>query len=245
MLKVYLKIVGDPKRATVEQIKDYILSLNSNSSQRQCKGALQHFYQHVLGQPQKVKRVPYAPKRQALPKVLSIKQVRQVVICTRNLKHKTLLSLSYCAALRVSELCSIQLQDINWHDKQLRINQGKGRKDRIIPINDKMLQLLSHYIDQYQPNSYLFAGQFGGAYSAASAQKVLKYAAKAAGLHMQPTIHTLRHSRATHLLDGGLDIHFVSQLLGHAKLETTQIYLHMSKRSMAAHMALAEKNLAA
>lgn len=245
LLGPFINEFGSPARCSVEQLKQYILKRKCVRTQKQIRAMLIHLYKRVLKQPEKMLSIPNPKQPQVLPKVLSVKEIRRIVKCTNNYKHLALLSVSYCCALRVSELCNIKLQHICFETNSLLVKAGKGRKDRIIPFNEKLAVLLKNYIAKYKCSNYLFEGQFGDAYTPTSAQKVLQAAAAKAAIRFKPTIHTLRHCRATHLLNGKLDIHILSQLLGHSKLETTQVYLHLSRRQMADHILAAEQRLVA
>lgn len=190
LLGPFLKRYSSPGRCSTEQLKQYMLSNKCVRTQKQIRAMLIHLYKRVLKQPNKMATIPNPKQPKVLPKVLSVKEIRRIVKCTNNYKHLALLSVSYCCALRVSELCNIKLQHICFETNSLLVKAGKGRKDRIIPFNEKLAAIINTYIAKYKCTQYLFEGQFGGAYSATSAQKVLQAAARKAKIRFKPTIHT-------------------------------------------------------
>lgn len=163
-----------------------------------------------------------------LPVVLSMPEVERILLMTRNLKHKALLSLIYSAGLRIGEALALTAADIDSDRMLIYVRQAKGNKDRYTLLSEKALLLLREYFRVYQPRQWLFEGADGGQYSPRSAQLVLKAAVRAAGIAKRVTLHTLRHSFATHLLEHGTDIRFIQDLLGHASPKTTMIYTHVS-----------------
>jgi site-specific recombinase XerD len=146
------------------------------------------------------------------------------------LKHKTILSLIYSAVLRISEALTLKPKDIDSKRMLIHVKNAKGKKDRYTLLSDKILLLLRAYYSIYRPKEFLFEGQNGGQYSSRSAQAVLKEAVKKAGILKQVSLHTLRHSFATHLLQNGYDIRTVQELLGHKDVRTTMIYTHVLAR---------------
>ncbi|MEN8186817.1 MAG: tyrosine-type recombinase/integrase [Bacteroidota bacterium] len=167
-----------------------------------------------------------------LPIVLSLNEVGEIINATRNLKHKVLLSIIYSAGLRIGEALSLKLNDIDSARMLIRVFQAKGHKDRYVPLSEKLIFYLKEYYLLYQPNYYLFEGQYGGKYTQSSARMVLKRAQQRAGINKRVTLHTLRHSYATHLLEGGTDIRYIQELLGHNSPKTTMIYTHVSSNSL-------------
>ena len=160
------------------------------------------------------------------------KNVVKLIKVTSNLKHKTILLLIYSAGLRLGELLNLKLGDIDSETMKIHIRQSKGKKDRYIMLSENALKLLREYYKLYKPKVYIIEGQKGGKYSPKSVQNIFKAALKKAGIKKKATVHTLRHSFATHLLDEGTDIRYIQELLGHRKLETTQIYTHVSSHSI-------------
>ena len=135
----------------------------------------------------------------------------------------------YSGGLRISELLNLKLNDIDFERKVITIKRAKSKKDRIVMLSEKLIPLLKQYYNQYQPTEFLFENPQGGKYSATSIRSFYKRSLKNAGIQKKVTIHTLRHSFATHLLENGTDIRYIQKLLGHKKLETTQIYTHITK----------------
>lgn len=204
----------------------------SFSSMKQVIASVRFLYQNVLEKP-----VPDAlnikmKKPQTLPVVLSKEEINRLIKVTSNLKHKTILLLIYSAGLRLGELLNLKIEDIDSKRLNIHIKQAKGKKDRYVILSEKVLTLLRKYFKQYKPVEYLIEGAQGGRYSDKSVQSIMKQSLKKAGIRKKATVHSLRHSFATHLLDEGTDIRFIQELLGHVRLETTQIYTHVSTRSI-------------
>jgi len=171
-------------------------------------------------------------KPSRIPVVLSVQEVEKFLNSFSNLKHKAIFTLIYSAGLRIGELLNLKMEDIDSDRMQIRIHQGKGQKDRYSILSKKVLELLREYVKEYQPKEYLFEGQGGGKYSSSSIQALMRRHKKKCGITKKATPHTLRHSFATHLLDNGTDTRFIQELLGHKHISTTQIYTHVSSRSM-------------
>lgn len=172
-------------------------------------------------------------KPRVLPHVLSKEEVKAILHAHQNIKHRTMLSLIYACGLRRSELLQLRLEDVDAKRGLLRINQAKGAKDRIVPISDNILEMLRTYYRAEKPERYLFEGkERGQAYSPGSLQKVLQSAVEKAGIKKPVTLHWLRHSYATHLLENGTDLRYIQTLLGHNSSRTTEIYTHVSRRSL-------------
>lgn len=149
----------------------------------------------------------------------------------QNLKHKTIITAIYSAGLRISEAVNLKVNDIDSGRMVIRISGAKGYKDREVMLSEKLLVLLRAYYKKYKPTDWLFEGQKGGKYSTTSIQKVFKRALLKAKIPKNATVHTLRHSFATHLLENGTDIKFIQEFLGHNSIKTTQIYTHLSNSS--------------
>lgn len=171
-------------------------------------------------------------KEKRLPTVLSLEEVKQLIDATHNLKHKTLLSLIYSAGLRIGEAINLKINDIDSKRMLIHIKGAKGKKDRYTLLSSSFLELLREYYRTYKPRNYLFEGQNSAQYTATSSQKVLKNAADKIKLNKPITLHTLRHSFATHLLENGTDIRYIQELLGHNSPKTTMIYTHVTETSI-------------
>ena len=171
-------------------------------------------------------------KEKKLPIVLSGKEIKSIFNTITNLKHKTLLSLLYSAGLRIGEAINLEITDIDSQRMLIHIKQAKGKKDRYTLLSSSFVYILRDYYTAYKPKKYLFEGQKGGKYSNTSAQKVFKTALFKAGIKKKATLHSLRHSFATHLLEKGTDIRYIQELLGHSSPKTTMIYTHVTETSL-------------
>lgn len=167
-------------------------------------------------------------KNKLLPKVFSRDQVAGIIGHIENLKHKTLIMLIYSSGLRISEVINIRVEDVMFDRKLIFIRRAKGRKDRYSLLGDTALIMLIKYIKEEKPVDYLFEGQFGGQYSTTSIRNILHLAKYKAGIKTEGSVHTLRHSFATHLLENGTDLRYIQELLGHNSSRTTEIYTHVS-----------------
>ena len=155
--------------------------------------------------------------------------MKAILQAHKNIKHRTMLSLIYACGLRRGELLNLKIGDIDSKRGMLRINQGKGAKDRMVPISPKVVDMLREYYRTEKPKVYLFEGANSGQpYSAKSLENVLNQAVRKSGIHKKPTLHWLRHSYATHLLESGTDLRYIQELLGHKSSKTTEIYTHVS-----------------
>ncbi len=212
----------------------YILARGySYSYQNQVINAVKLFYrktENLMLEPELIER----PRRKhRLPNVLSKEEVKAILEAPVNLKHRAMLSLIYACGLRRSELLNLKSADVDSNRKLLIIRQGKGNKDRVIPISDKIIGMLRDYYKACHPVSWLFEGQQKGErYSETSLQEVLKQSVAKVGITKPVTLHWLRHSYATHLLEAGTDLRYIQVLLGHASSRTTEIYTHVSQKSI-------------
>jgi len=171
-------------------------------------------------------------KPNSLPNVLAINEVKKIIDLIVNLKHKAIISTIYSCGLRISEVIDLKFSDIDSSAMTIKIVNAKGKNDRYVMLSTKLLELLREYFREYKPKKYLFERQNGGKYSSRSIQEVFNRAVKAANISKKVTVHTLRHSFASHLLDNGTDIRFIQELLGHKHLSTTQIYTHINPVSV-------------
>jgi len=172
-------------------------------------------------------------KEQKLPSVLSIEEVKRVLNALPNLKHRALLYMTYSAGLRVGEVVRLKVEHIDKARGLLIVKQGKGKKDRQTLLSDVAWQVLVEYITEEMPQSWLFPGQYHYKHmSERTAQKIFERALLVAGVHKDASIHSLRHSFATHLLESGIDIRYIQELLGHQSAKTTQRYTHVSTKDI-------------
>jgi integrase/recombinase XerD len=194
--------------------------------------ALKFYFEKVEGRGREFYDLPRPKKPSKLPQILAEEEVVSLMMKTVNLKHRALLMTSYSAGLRVSELVNLKVADIDSKRMMLHIRCGKGKKDRMVPLSKILLQTLREYFRCYWPKEYLFEGEKGGAYGTRSAQKVLHQAKRKAGIRKTGSIHSLRHSYATHLLEAGTDIRYIQAFLGHSNLKTTMLYTQVSRIKM-------------
>ena len=151
---------------------------------------------------------------------------------TDNLKHKCLIMLTYSGGLRRSEVQNLKLKDIDFERGVINIKKGKGKKDRITLLSKKIILYLQEYFTIFRPNTWVFEGQNGGTYSTSSMEKVIKQATIRAKILKKVTMHTLRHSFATHLMEKGTDLRYIQNLLGHESIKTTEIYTHITNKGL-------------
>lgn len=209
---------------------EYILKKNLSSSyQNQMVNAIKLFYLTVENKKLEISKVHRPKSSKILPNVLSKEEVKSILNVHSNIKHVAMLSLIYSGGLRRSELLDLKLADIDSIRGVVIIRQGKGRKDRMVPLSPKILDLLRSYYKLFRPDYYLFEGQQRGVrYSEKSLENVLKSALKKCGITKPVSLHWLRHSYATHLLEAGTDLRYIQELLGHKSSRTTEIYTHVS-----------------
>lgn len=238
-LKLFLEFVEilNLDQITEKEIQDYLYYCKNKknysfSAMKQAIASIRYLYLKVLLKPPPQSLSIELRKPNQLPIVLSKINVVKLINATSNLKHKTILLLIYSAGLRLGELLNLKLGDIDSETMKIHIRQSKGKKDRYIMLSENVLNLLREYYKLYKPKDYIIEGQKGGKYSPKSVQNIFKAALKKAGIKKKATVLTLRHSFATHLLDEGTDIRYIQELLGHRKLETTQIYTHVSSHSI-------------
>ncbi len=202
----------------------------SISYQNQAINAIKFYYERVLGGQRKTYLIDRPRVDHALPVVLSESEVALILNATSNLKHKAILMTIYSAGLRISEAIALKLTDIDSRRMQIRVVQAKGKKDRYTLLSPKTLDILRRYFSEYKPKLWLFEGQDGSNYSDRSIQNILKAAVKKAQIEKHVTVHTLRHSFATHLLENGTDLRYIQHLLGHGSTKTTEIYTHVTTK---------------
>lgn len=238
-LKVFLQFTGKPiseiTNADLERFNhDYVIMHQySLSFQNQIINAVKLFFRSIHNTRFNVDAVERPRREHKLPNVLSKEEVKKIISTTANKKHQTMLSLIYACGLRRSELLSLKPDDVDSNRGLLIIREAKGKKDRIVPISQKTIEMLRDYYKAYKPAKWLFEGQNKGEkYSETSIQEVLKCAIKKAGITKPVTLHWLRHSYATHLLESGTDLRYIQELLGHKSSKTTEIYTHVTMQSI-------------
>lgn len=222
-----------------EQILDYLHMLKSKR-----RTPSESFFKHTVYGLRYLYRIfertdsrvilPSIEREKRLPVVLSQQEIKQLLKTPKLLKHRLLLAMLYGCGLRSFELCKLKISDIDLDRKQVHIRQGKGRKDRYLPLCELLVRGITSYLENDKPVEYLFNGQSSadGSYSALSTrglQWVMRQSRQRSGIKKQITSHTLRHSYATHLLEMGTDIITLKDLLGHEDIQTTLIYLHVAR----------------
>jgi len=214
--------------------RDYILKYRlSIAYQGQFINAIKLFYEKIPLKRLKIECLERPRTGALLPKVLSKEDVSKLLASSKNIKHKAILSFIYACGLRRSELLNMLPTDIDSNRNVVNIRHAKGNKDRIVPLSEKILILLRDYFKQYRPKKWLFEGQIAGTqYTETSLNKIFQSAKQRAGITMPCTLHTLRHSYATHLLEAGTDIRYIQALLGHKHSKTTEIYTHVTTKSI-------------
>ncbi len=206
----------------------------SISWQRLIVNAVKLYFTRLEDRKLQVDKIIRPKADRKLPNVLSKEEVQKILKVTGNLKHRTMLSLIYCCGLRRGEVLSLMPEHIDSKRGVLLIKNAKGRKDRIAPLPQSMIEKLREYFKKYKPKTYLFEGREAGEpYSEKSLSEVLKISLAKTGIRRPVTLHWLRHSYATHLLENGTDLRYIQELLGHNSPKTTQIYTHVSTKKIA------------
>ena len=196
--------------------------------------ALKFFYRTTLKREWMVEKIRHPRAKRKLPIVLDLSEVKSLLAVTKNLKHKAILMITYSAGLRASETARLKITDIDSKRMTVRITQGKGGKDRYSILSQTTLELLREYWKKYHPQEWLFPGAKGYDHlSTNSIQQLFYKAKKQAGITKPASVHTLRHSFATHLIEAGTSRHHVQLLLGHRSPTTTTVYLHVSRLNLA------------
>lgn len=204
----------------------------SGSSLNQKRSALAILFRDILAIPLPKKVLKFCKKPKRLPEILTEAQVARLLQATDNLKHRTILMTMYSAGLRISEAIHLRPNDIDSEMMQIHIRDGKGQKDRQVMLSETLLTHLRHYWKVYRPKDWIFPGaRSGRPINAASVQKTFKRAALKAGIRKHVTPHSLRHSFATSLLQAGVGLPYIQQLMGHSSINTTMIYLRVCPKS--------------
>jgi site-specific recombinase XerD len=195
--------------------------------------ALRFLYRTTLGKDWAITHIPFPKQPKKLPVVLSIKEVGKLLGAVTNLKYRSVLETMYGAGLRISEAVTLRIADIDSSRMVLRIVEGKGRKDRYVTLSPTLLGKLREYWRKYRPREFLFPGSSPDKpLSVSAVQRAVVRARKHAGIRKPVKSHTMRHSYATHLLEGGVDLRTIQILLGHRSLNTTAIYLHVATKRL-------------
>lgn len=219
----------------IRKYQDFLVSKRkvAISTQHQAINAIKFYYEQVKGGERKTYYIERPRKEKQLPKVLSEKQVIETLKHTPNLKHKCMIACLYSAGLRVGELLNLRIADVSFDKNVIFIRGGKGKKDRITLLSDNLKLALQKYLEKYKPNYWLFEGQNRKRYSRSGVNQMIKRSCAAAGIRQNVSSHTFRHSFATHLLERGVDLRYIQTLLGHSSSKTTEVYTHVSNKSLA------------
>jgi site-specific recombinase XerD len=224
-----------PEEVIEDELNDYLAGL-ALSAKSPSRSAFKHsvyglrYYYRYVGLPARAVKLPSLKKDARLPDILNKAELKKLFVAPTLLKHRILLMLIYSAGLRSSELINLKIADIDFERSSIHIRRSKYNKDRIVPLFLYMAVGLQKYLALEQPLTWLFNGKLlGSTYSSKAIAQVMREAVKEAGISKSVTVHSLRHSFATHLIEDGLNIITVKDLLGHSKIETTMVYLHIAQ----------------
>jgi len=224
----------EPEQISINDIKQFLAEKLSNKSSGTiilALAAIRYSFEKILGK-DPTAGIERPRKEKKIPEVLSKEEVKKLIENAETKKSKFIIKLLYSTGMRVSELCNLKLNDLNLNEKIGWIRQGKGKKDRIFIISEKLTQEIEQYMKGQQEQNYSYLLSKEKPLTPRNIQKIIKLAAKKAGINKKVTPHTLRHSYATHLLEAGTDIRKIQALLGHENLNTTQIYTHISTEEL-------------
>lgn len=240
----------EPNNLDNRDIQEYLLHLLkeqevSHAYVNQAISAIHFLFWEILRKEIELDNIPRPKKEQKLPEVLSQEEVERILNAVRNIKHRLILLLTYSAGLRVSEVIHLQVANIDEERMLIHIQQGKGRKDRYTILSPIALKLLKDYIRVFYIDGWLFPGEKENTHlTERSAQKIFESACFKSKITKKVSIHSLRHSFATHLLEQGTDLRYIQEILGHRNSKTTEIYTHVSKKSLARiHSPLDDLNI--
>jgi site-specific recombinase XerD len=221
-----------------EEIRAYLHYLMeerrvSQSVLVQTYSALKFFFEKTLQKQWNALRIPRCKQRRKLPGVLTREEVESIFSATKNLKHRAILMTIYAAGLRVGEVTRLKVYDIDSGRMMIRVNEGKGLKDRYTLLGERNLEMLRRYWKAYRPPEWLFPGRNASdPVSISAIQRVFKTSLRKAGIKKKASAHTLRHCFATHLLESGTDLYYIQRLLGHKSAGTTSVYLHITGKDI-------------
>lgn len=234
---MFLRYFNDTKPSSITKIEilKFLLQYKksskwSASGQNQLISSIKFFFEQLLERPKENYDLPRAQKEDKLPTVFSMEEVKRILLSPDNSKHRSILCLAYSGGLRISEIVNLKIVDVDSSRMVITLRQAKGKKDRQVMLSIALLEMLRNYLKEQKnrPLVWLFEGANGAQYSVRSVAKIMDAAKDKAGIKKKGGIHALRHSFATHLLEGGTDLITIKELLGHQSLKTTQIYTHVS-----------------
>lgn len=223
------KILEQKTDLKIESIKSFLITVNNRSYHKQLVATARNYYDFVLKTKLDLSELPYPRKEEKIPEVFSVEEIKKLIEFPKNLKHQVIICILYNCGLRISELINLQLSDIDRERMILKIKNSKQNKDRNVPIQPKILELIEKYYREYKPEKYLLNGQQGLLYTESSINQLLKYYAKKVGINKKIHAHKMRHCYATHLHESGTDLNIIKNLLGHSNVKTTEIYTKVSK----------------
>jgi len=247
-LAVFLRaMAGKPKPLPFDEVKKFLASINNSNYHKQFTATIRHFYTDVLKQHFDFSDIPYPRKTDYLPEILSVQEVHSLVSSYQNIKHRAIIQLMYSCGLRIGEVANILLSHLSKDRLVLRVKGAKGFKDRDVPVPPATMQLIISYYqaEADKPRKWLFEGWGHQQYSVRSIQQLFKQGCRRIGIKRRVTPHSLRHSRATHLHDAGVDIKDLQDFLGHNYIKTTaDYYLKLSKNTLCNRIYTADNILA-
>ena len=229
-VKKYLEFIGDVE-ANPENVKKFVLKKlekNEPSSVSHSIFAIEYFFRNVLNQ--KV-CIPKPKRNKKIPEILTKEEIKKMINCINNIKHKLILKVLYGCGLRVSEIVNLKKENVNFEEKLIHIELAKGKKDRFVKVPDSIAEELKAYI-KLNSDEILFPSNRGGKLTKKTIAKIVENAGRKAGIKKDVYPHLLRHSFATHLLESGIDLRIIQKLLGHSDIKTTQIYTQISQASI-------------
>ena len=228
-----------PQDLGEKEVKEYLVHMLKDrgisvGTYRTYVAGIKFLYTTTLDRPEVVEKIKYPKSTHKLPEVLDLSEIKALLSVMDNLKHRALLTMTYSAGLRASEVARLRVSDIDSKRMMVRVQQGKGRKDRYSILSKTALECLREYYRQYRPSQWLFEGQSEDTHICyTSIRNIFREAKERAGITKPATPHTLRHSFATHLIEAGTSLHHVQLLMGHRSPSTTTVYLHVSRMNLA------------
>jgi len=224
-LKRFESVANKPSEISEKQVKTWLLETNTINSRKHRLSAVKLFYSLTGKQPMKLKRIEYPRSERHLPQIIDKDLILNELSTMQNKKHKAIIMLAFSVGLRVSEVINLKIEDIDSKRMIINIRQAKGRKDRVVPLSENVLNTMREYFKEYRPKEYLFNGQFDSRYSAGSCNQIVKQ-----HLGENYHFHLLRHSSFTSMLESGIDLRIIQKIAGHQNVKTTEIYTHVSNQ---------------
>lgn len=221
------------RNLTQQEVKTYLIDRLTRqkitySTQNVAINAIKMYFEIIYKRFIDIQELPRPRRERRLPNVLSKEDIESIISCITNFKNRLLISLFYGCGLRASEAIKLRKTDIDFDRKLIYVRRAKGKKDRIVPIPENLIDELRMQIRRDRKNEFLFQGQIKNNYTTRSAQSILRQAVLRSGITKRVTLHTLRHSYGTHLLESGTDLRIIQELMGHSSSKTTEIYTHVS-----------------